>query len=76
MIDEKVTISSENVTLLGMEVDSNINLDKNISKICNKTQGQLNAPCTIGYSIEFEEQKILIDSFIYALLYTCMAFQL
>ena len=33
-INEKV-ITSENVTLLGLEVDSKINFDEHISKICN-----------------------------------------
>ena len=44
-IDEKV-ITSENVTLLGLEVDSKLNFDEHISKLCNKSAGQLNALCT------------------------------
>ena len=38
-IDEKVITSSENVTLLGLEVDSKLNVDEHISKLCNKVQG-------------------------------------
>ena len=34
-INEKVITFSENVTLLGLEVDSKINFDEHISKICN-----------------------------------------
>ena len=44
-IDEKV-ITSETVTLLGLEVDSKLNFDEHISKLCNKSAGQLNALCT------------------------------
>ena len=35
-------------------------------KTCNKSAGQLNALCRIGYSIGFEEKKKLISSFISA----------
>ena len=42
-IDKKVITSSENVTLLGLEVDSKRNFDEHISKLCNK-----NALCRIG----------------------------
>ena len=48
-IDEKVITSSENVTLLGLEVDSRLNFDENISKLCNKSAGQLNALCRIRH---------------------------
>ena len=40
-IDEKVITSSENVTLLSLEVDSELNYDEPISKLCNKSAGQL-----------------------------------
>ena len=62
-IDKEVIISSENVTLLGLEVGSKLNF--NISKICNKSAGQLYPLCRIGHSIVFKERKILINSFIY-----------
>ena len=65
-IDKKVITSSENVTLLGLEVDRKLNFDEHISKLCNKSAGQLNALCRIGHLIGFEERKILINSFIYA----------
>ena len=66
-IDEKVIItSSENVTLLGLEVDSKLNFDEHTSKLCNKSAGQLNALCKIKHLIGLEERKILINSFIYS----------
>ena len=66
MIDEKVITSSENVTLLGLEVDSKLNFDEYISKLCNKSAGQLNALCRIGHLIGLEERKIIINSFFFA----------
>ena len=65
-IDGKVITSSENVTLLGLEVDSKLNFDEHISKLCNKSAGQLNALCRIRHLIGLEERKILINSFIYS----------
>ena len=55
-ICEKVINSSVNVTLLGLEVDSNLNFDEHISKLCNKRAGQLNALCRIGHLIGLEER--------------------
>ena len=65
-IDEKVINYSENVTLLGLEVDNNLNFDEHMSKIFDKSARQLNAICKIGHLIGLEERKILINSFIYA----------
>ena len=62
-IDKKVITFSENVILLGLEVDSKLNFDKHVSKLCNKSAGQLNAHCRIGHLLGLEEKKILINSF-------------
>ena len=56
-IDEKVITFSENVTLLGLEVDSKLTFDEHISKLCNKSAGQLNAICRIRHLIGLEERK-------------------
>ena len=64
-IDKKVITSSENVTLLDLVVDSKLNFDEHISKLCNKSAGQLNALCRIGHLTGLEERKIFINSFIY-----------
>ena len=58
--------SSENVTSLGLEVDSKLNFDEHISKLYNKSARKLNALCRIGHLIGLEEWKILINSFVYA----------
>ena len=36
-INNKTITSSNNVTLLGLEIDSKLNFDAHISKICNKS---------------------------------------
>ena len=48
-IDKKVITSSENVTLLGLEVDIKLNFDEHISKLCNKSAWQPHALCRIGH---------------------------
>ena len=55
-IDEKVVTSSENVTLLGLKVDSKLNFDEHISKLCNKSADQLNALCRTAHLIGLEER--------------------
>ena len=62
-VDEKVTTSFENVTLLGLEVNSKLNFDEHVSKLCNKSAGQLNALCRIGHLIGLEERKVLMKLF-------------
>ena len=42
-IDGKKINSESSVLLLGLEIDSKLNFDKHISKLCNKSAGQLNA---------------------------------
>ena len=54
-----------------LEVVSQLNFDGHKSKMCNKSPEKLNTPCRIGYSGEFEEQKILIDTFIYLIFSYC-----
>jgi len=65
-IDNKTIDSSSNVSLLGLEIDSKLNFDSHITKLCRKSAGQLNALCRLRYLLGFEERKILVNSFIYA----------
>ena len=58
-------ISSESSILFGLEIDSKLNCDKCISKLCNKSAGQLNALNRLNRYLGSEEKKILINSFIY-----------
>ena len=43
----------------------NLNFDMHISKLCNKSAGQLNALNRINRYLGFAEKKVLINSFIY-----------
>ena len=42
-IDNKIINSEESVKLLGLGIDSKLSFDKHISKLWNKSAGQLNA---------------------------------
>ena len=64
-IDEKKVNSESSVLLLGSEIDSKLNFDKHISKPCRKRAGQLNVLNRLNRYFGFEENKILINSFIY-----------
>ena len=68
----KKKINSESsVLLLGLEIDSKLNFDKHISKLYNKSAGQLNALNRLNRYLGFEEKKILINSFTYGNLNYC-----
>ena len=64
-IDEKKINSESSALLLGLEIDSKLNFDKHISKLYNKSAGQLNALNRLNRYLGFEEKKILIKSFLY-----------
>ena len=63
-IDGKKINSESSVLLLGLEIDSKLNFDKHISKLCNKSAGQLNALNRLNRYFGFEEKKTLINRFI------------
>ena len=67
-IDEKVVTSSNKVTLLGLDIDSKLNFDDHISKICNKSDGQLNALCRLGHFFGLEERNIITVLFMQILI--------
>ena len=50
-------ISSESSILFGLEIDSKLNFDKCISKLCNKSAGQLNALNRLSRYLGFEDKK-------------------
>ena len=66
-IDEKKVNSESSVLLLGSEIDSKLNFDKHISKLCKKSAGQhiqLNALSRLNrWYLGFKEKKILINGF-------------
>ena len=54
------------VLFLELEIDSKLNFGKNISKLCNKSSGQLNALNRLNRYLGFEENKEN-KSFIYGI---------
>ena len=58
-------MGKESILLLELEIDSKLNFDKHISKLCNKSADQLNSLNRLNRYLGFEEKKILISSFIY-----------
>ena len=57
--------SESSVLLLVLEIDNKLNFDNHISKLCNKSAGQLNALSRLNRYLGFLEKKILVGSFIY-----------
>ena len=53
-IGGKKIYSESSVLLLGLEIDSKLNFDKHISKLGNKSAGQLNALNRLNRYIGFE----------------------
>ena len=56
-IDEKKISSESSVLLLGLEIDSKLNFDKHICKLCNKSAGQLKALNSLNRYLGFEDKK-------------------
>ena len=52
--------------ILGLEVDSILNFDKHIRKLCKESSSLLNAICRLKLFLNIEQRKILVNSFIYA----------
>ena len=58
------TVSS--VKILGLQLNDELNFNLHISNICKSTANQLNASIRLKKSINFEEKKILINSYFMA----------
>ena len=62
-----ININSENsVRLLGLEIDGKLNFDKHITKLYQKSAGQLNALCRLKSFLNTNQRKILVNRFIYS----------
>ena len=64
-IDGKKISSESSVLLLGLEIDIELNFNKRIYKICNKSASEQNALNRWNRSLGFEKKKTLKNSFIY-----------
>ena len=54
------------VELLGVTIDNELKFDLHISRLCKSAGCQLNALCRLKNYLNFEQEKVLIESFIYA----------
>ena len=58
--------SKELVTLLSIEIDNKLNIEKHVSTICKKANNQLNAISRIDAGLGQKEKGVLINSFVYS----------
>ena len=66
LIDNHNIDSENSVTLLDIEIDDKLNFEKYVTALCQKASCQLNALSRIHKYNEFQEIKILLDSFIFS----------
>ena len=57
-------LSSNEIDLLGITIDTKLSFDSHITKICCKASRQLNALKRLGFYIPLDTRKILANSFI------------
>ena len=60
----KTILSSNEIDLLGVTIDTKLSFDSHITKICRKASRQLNALKRLGFYIPLDKRKILANSFI------------
>ena len=60
---EEIKIASQ-VTLLGVEIDNELNLEQHINRICKSAANQLNAFIRLKHFLCFQERKALVNSFV------------
>ena len=64
--DNLKTDSKSSITLLGVEIDTNLNFEKHVTALCQKSGRQLNALSRIQKYIGFYEMKMLLDCFTFS----------
>ena len=70
--DERITVDSQQIKvvssmkLLGFQLDDKLNFNLHISNICKSAANQLNALIRLKKFMNFEEKKILINSYFMA----------
>ena len=60
----KTILSSNEIDLLGVTINTKLSFDSHITKICRKASRQLNALKHLGFYIPLDTRKILANSFI------------
>ena len=66
LIDNHKTDLENSASLLGIETDNKLNLEKLVTALCQKSGHQLNVQPRIHKYIGFQEIKILLRSFIFS----------
>ena len=61
---EKTILSSNEIDLLGITIDTKLSFDSHIAKILSKASRQLNALKRLGFYIPLDTRKIVANSFI------------
>ena len=78
--DEHITVDNQqikvvsSVKLLGLQLDDKLNFNLHISNICKSAANQLNALIRLKKFMNFEEKKILINSYFMANLFYSSVF--
>ena len=62
--DNKIVKTSKEVTLLGIDIDNNLNFNKHIHDLIARAAGQLNYLCRNRKFLNQNARKILVESFI------------
>ena len=76
--DEHITVDNQqikvvsSVKLLGLQLDDKLNFNLHISHICKSATNQLNALIRLKKFMNFEEKKILINSYVMANFNYCL----
>ena len=66
LIDNNKIDLENSITPLGIEIDNKLNFKKHVTALCQKVSLQLNTLSRIQKYIEFQEMKMLLDSFIFS----------
>ena len=65
-IDQKSIKTSSSVKRLGVHRDNKLNVNLHITKISRSVVNQLHAPIRVRMFLNFEEKKMLINSYFYS----------
>ena len=63
-IDQKEIKAVSKVKLLGIEIDDKLNFNHHINNILKSASNQLNALIRLKHLFEFEERKVLVNTFV------------
>ena len=71
-IDQKNIKTLSSVKLLGVHIDDKLNFNQHITKICRPAANQLHALIRLRMFLNFEEKKMLIESYFYSNFNYCL----